>query len=671
MEIMEISRNIQQDLFKQPLPQGWESWIQEKYLLGLDNGGGNNSCALVDRDAVNAGDFAFCMLRDEVGKDSLYSILAYDQDEETEYVLIDEAAVMKPHVFQNFKKAPTAANLDAQVDGVARRKLYTDYIRTLFETLTDNAGKPILSSLGPENMIITVGVPSSTVWNEEATKENLREIVRKATGCRDVFVVPESRAAIFYAHQSWKDLRGKNILILDLGAFSIDYTFISPHMHGDPPEDSMNLGGHEIETCLLERLQKKAQDTMNAPALNAAQRSRTLFNLRLVKESLYRRLRGGEDNPGTTLPWLTLPELSGLEVTGEDLTDVFEKDGFIVPDPTVLGANAPKSWAQHLRHFLEKADNTLQGQQIDRVIVTGGAANMTHAQALIRDFFARDTRPEHRLTGEQIQFPTGDRYTNESVSAGCVIFMYTALRALQALPQLQETIGTEIREKIFPPLAGSIAKKITEQLFDGGVMEKVTQQWVDKDGTGSTNELGNMLLEAIQTEEMQQKLQDAIQSAAEDLGTVESFKAAENYFNEYFSAENPVREQMKSVNVNASITHSIYQLVASETRQILRDSTITDFGSVLLWLITGLIKWILQKLKILNGQPDPYKHHNKLERMAIRRNILHDNNRNVNFTKPMEKKILISLNEKMDVDKLACDVIETLCEPIKQMIYCE
>lgn len=473
-----------------------------RYIVALDVGGGTCSAAGVETDFYEDPVITTLNLTKSEQK-SQWSAIGYttapDEPNDPTTHRIGRTAVSAPYFYTNFKEVPKTSNLQIDVfsggqheDAFAacrdRRTLMRDYIRRLFDQAL--ACNPELSRYSRDQILVLAGHPSGEDWKGEDPRHNLETIVRQACGVHHVLTMSESNAAILYAINNWSHLgRARHILIIDLGAYSLDATYIDRHRQL-LMEESIRLGGKEIDRRILELAVERAG--MDPQRVN---HTMALFSARVIKEKHWPK---GKTEP--TLYIDTADGAPGPEVTfsPRDMADTVEKMPFAahssLQDPN---AEFTDSYTGHLVRFLEDVHakiRSAQGDenQLDAVIVCGGASRMTPAMNTIRQTAMRlwPGLTENRICPDVIT----DSLTDCAVPHGMLLYHCKAMRALHEIPGVEKKLRAAVENTFVPAAVSSLSHKLTEVLYNDYILPQA-DKWAAAAGERSLQQLAD----AIQT----------------------------------------------------------------------------------------------------------------------------------------------------------------------------
>ncbi len=354
------------------------------YCVALDHGGGSSSAARMNLQK-EADPKPRLLKISRKGELSVWSHIGYDaRPGENGPITIGKKAMNRRYQYSNYKGVPTERALKREITpdnfpddsdearnaGRQMEELTRDYIRKLFEDMLSHQDNAELRNADRARMLIIVGHPSSEAWKKEANRKNLIRIVKEATGVSNVLTTCESNAAILYAMENRSALKGaKRILIIDLGASTVDITYLDQD-RPDPVELSINLGGKHVDGNIAELMLLNSgmdEDSLD-PEYNLLGEARIIKEIFWPKEEKDQKFEIGD---------------GAFTITREDFARAVREMPIVVTDDET-GEEAADSYCEHLAAFLQSAYDAHGIQAVDWVIITGGAARMKPAMEVIR-----------------------------------------------------------------------------------------------------------------------------------------------------------------------------------------------------------------------------------------------------------------------------------------------
>lgn len=512
-----VLRRIGKAMFEQPVDP--DMFGMYDYIIALDLGGGNCSAAISDlREGKDSGPRVLKL--SVLGETSLWSTIGYDTlPGETGDVAIGLAAQNKKFQYSNYKTVPTNLNLEKRIKPdnytltgnteqfiqVRRtvRNLTEDYIKAFYSGMLAHPECSFLRCVNPKRIMIIVGHPSSPEWKNPEAHQNLVNMVKSATGISTVLTTSESNSAILYALHTRDYVVGRErILIIDLGAYSADITFIDRRMREERKFSSITLGGKAIDKNLEAILLQNS----GIPADQLDPQFNALFEARRVKEAYW----PGEKHEQSVY-------LGGKKVvfTHKDFRSAVEAMPIKLYN-SETGETSSYSYVEHLKKFMAAAKdkNGMNIQNVDWVLITGGAARMRPAMEAIRkqaeDLWgvSRDDIWPNMITDEMI---------DEAVPFGSLQFYLKAKDTMTQIPDVYNALVRE-SENLISPLGDQISQNVVSCVFSE-IIEPVVKKFRDANQDLSIADLENSLNQEFNNEQHKDRLKEKSDKAISEVLT--------------------------------------------------------------------------------------------------------------------------------------------------------
>lgn len=245
--------------------------------------------------------------------------------------------------------------------GNGRSVPFVDLLTTLFDHVRSKAGRDVAAFGGnaPNEVVLTLpvcfGPNERDLWRDAAIK----------SGFVDVVLVDEPVAAAL----GWVKAGGdasKGLIIFDCGGGTVDWALLrglGNKLSVDssvPPGGLVDLGGHDIDTGLIELVEAHlAEQGVESLEFGSARRPKLLRELRRIKEAMSDALQPPEFMIDTTK----------IELTAQQVNDEISSR-FVV--------NAAASF----NRYLDRVHETNAGATLPLLIVGGGAKVGTLVQSI-------------------------------------------------------------------------------------------------------------------------------------------------------------------------------------------------------------------------------------------------------------------------------------------------
>ncbi|MEM9810382.1 MAG: hypothetical protein AAF788_04070, partial [Pseudomonadota bacterium] len=366
-------------------------------------------------------------------------------------------------------------------------------ISDFFATCLEEAAFDPVPPEGWAGTAIAVGCPAS--WSADDDMIAYRDLLYtglayKAMANAHVTVVPESRAALLQAVENPNSplttaARAENILIIDIGSSTLDFSLIAPEQKAAPLLDAgLDLGASFFDRQLLAAILAKEAHAISFLEHNPHYKDLWLFYARRTKEQYF------IDAPSDPDEWVSGAPLQTYFASGEKRTleiGVSERtfqtfrsasyDRSLRPSKN-LGLDGQlvegETWETIFEMSLRALKGTIErrGMSYGRVLLAGGASRMPFAFDTVCRVFndqhnnkrvLRDPEPSHMVSRGLARWAR----KRESVEA-----FSTAARKL-----LRERLP-EIIERKFDPLKEQMSMGLAHEIFDNAVAP-VLERWRD------------------------------------------------------------------------------------------------------------------------------------------------------------------------------------------------
>lgn len=361
-------------------------------------------------------------------------------------VLIGEDATVEFDFLQHFKLEPVDWDKPADASGRTFGAMLRCFIRNLWEHILRY--DPDLAAIEPSKLLVAVGCPASNSWIQR--EDQYVELVREATGCEHVVILPESTAAIMTPVLAGGQRVDAGVAIYDMGSSTMDFTYV--YLGKRLIARSLRLGGSDIDRAMY---RKALRDSGLTPEQIPPQGvNYVLSRLRTIKESYFRTrvdqmpesIHLYEVEPGGTVNRKkVLPFKVDCWVTEEFMREVLWEDRELsLSDPDYQGL----SWAQGCRKFMEETRMLIGEDPCEVVILTGGTSFVRDVQDICRVIYGAD-----RVVQE--------RDPSSSVAKGLCYAKGLESRTFRHITDTREALFGVFRQKY-----EDFLKKLAPDLFD-------------------------------------------------------------------------------------------------------------------------------------------------------------------------------------------------------------
>ena len=487
--------------------------MEKKYIVGIDFGNGETS--------------AWCTPIDDNASDiqPSGSVRLMNANAPGERKIRTAIKLTKDGRFSTTEPGAVLIGLKSKISALDEQKksAYKAFIKDIYKRIIVNNPHLVDNGNGDSNFYICIASP--TKWNEEDQQEYIRFFNNALTEFHQevLWVINESDAA-YFAHRD----DNKNVLVVDFGSSTIDYTLISHGMKvSDDKWSNDYLGAREIERAMLESYRTSPNSNFQNAKLATEQILRqTGNNFYDVRATLEYELRREKERAYTNYnpnnlrrPYDYKFSYDFYEETGEMIFDDdqynFKHKGFFRGENGVCEAyiKAVRDDFAELKQKIQRSGIA----NIDNIILSGGACIMGWVQEEIIKVFGTNVR---------IILDTDPEYV---VSKGIALY---AKAQMQALVKLQNTLRSiDFREtykqadlkatllateELFPPILNEIEG--SSDLTCNEIFLKIANFFY---GLNSLNEDYKILLTKCINDELTIKISSYIKSAIKDVFSIE------------------------------------------------------------------------------------------------------------------------------------------------------
>lgn len=505
----------------------------------------------------------------------------------------------REELFNYFKEAPKHFKEKIGRQGIPRKEVFAAFLAKVMEA-AQQYNNEIAKN---DNILLYVGCPASKEWTDEENIIIYEEMIKEATGVKNVHVVPESRAAMFSALMDNKGMKisaEQGTAVFDFGSLTVDFTYMKSGEKRE--EDSWNLGASLIEKNLRKIMTQKA-------AKEAQEGGQTLSSvgnfaalerkLRRAKEAYFDKEEDDYDEDDIdsgkqSYSFLTNEgEKINVEITIDDETMKYvlgEAEIDFSYEEESKSVMIKGSWEALCRKFFERQKKYLEDcdYEIQTLVLTGGASKMK----FIADF-AREIFPQATVICSNTP--------HYSVSNGLV---YVAI-----LDEVQDECVTRIKQKIcedpecnLQVLKDKISEAIGDRIYT--TVKEVVNTWGESQTDESLNVLKKKLndrmendvfkadLKGKQSKAIKQWRQNVLQSIVKE-AQMEVEAVLGNSLSDRLSLTDSVWQKIAQKNFPA---------IAIDTDQIMNQIDVSSLlGNILLFAAALIIATLFSPLAMVDG----------------------------------------------------------------------
>ena len=464
-------------------------------VVGIDFGHGETSASIFDEQSVLANDLYV------VGeKKCINSIICIFND--NKIINPDAALVARADEIGVYFKAPLVESEEYSQITPQNREYFKEFCHQVYNSIKNNP----LNAL--HNVDFSVYVASPSGWNEEQMSL-YKQFLRDDCTIPAIDIIKESKAAFIGArHAVGGTIKvSDNVLVVDFGSSTVDFTFFSNNNRCEPVHKGYPFGAHQVEKAVLEYIKKdnhNAQENIrNAiQLLGGTERAENkvnnalLFKIRQQKEDFF------SNDRENFIPTIDLGLLLGYEELRYKCVEASGVNGYSKESLKIILCD----YIQNLSEMLDDFNCQIDNQNINKLILTGGASRMFFFKELLLQKY-----PECELVSD------GEFRTR--VSRGIATYGYLMEKSQPIKNQLYSHLFCW--ESELPKLLRSSIEKIIGLLYSRDLKLLISEYEtgsVEKDGVHSLDVLRQEMINKMEGwivsgEELSASLSESVESA--------------------------------------------------------------------------------------------------------------------------------------------------------------
>lgn len=226
-----------------------------KNIVGIDFGHGETSAGFLDSDNVIGNEVQMSDLN-IVGEEKVIPSVVC--------IMPSDDVVISPSAYQIAKAKELGISFKDPLIGSEKYSKISDshlrffemFLSKTYEAIRGNSNNPLhVSQDGETDFLVYIACPSG--WNEEQINA-YKEFTNSTCNIPVVDIVKESRAAYIAARRTVGGgirTQGGNVLVIDYGSSTIDFTYFNNESRFEPVHEGYKLGARIIEETFLEYLE--------------------------------------------------------------------------------------------------------------------------------------------------------------------------------------------------------------------------------------------------------------------------------------------------------------------------------------------------------------------------------------------------------------------------------
>lgn len=353
-----------------------------KNIIGVDFGHGETSAGFVISDNIIGNEVQMSDLN-IVGEEKVVPSVVC--------IMPGDEVIISPSAYQIAKAKKIGISFKDPLVGSAEYTKITDankeyfklFLSKTYEAIKSNPNNPLHTSQdGQSDFFVYIACPSG--WNQEQI-DAYKEFTNTQCGIPVMDIVKESRAAYIAARRTVTGgirTQGGNVLVIDFGSSTIDFTYFNNDSRFEPVHEGYKLGARIIEERFLSYL-KEHEPEANENILFVEKtcgadkgKSVLLFAIRKLKEEYFISQNQDKFLLSIDLKKLLLDKsLSGRYI------EPASGEGYSKQEVLDILSDYRNKLADMLDDFLTKDGVT----SVDKVILTGGASRMFFFKDLVAE----------------------------------------------------------------------------------------------------------------------------------------------------------------------------------------------------------------------------------------------------------------------------------------------
>lgn len=351
-----------------------------KNIVGIDFGHGETSAGFLDSDNVIGNEVQMSDLN-IVGEEKVIPSVVC--------IMPSDDVVISPSAYQIAKAKELGISFKDPLIGSEKYSKISDshlrffemFLSKTYEAIRGNSNNPLhVSQDGETDFLVYIACPSG--WNEEQINA-YKEFTNSTCNIPVVDIVKESRAAYIAARRTVGGgirTQGGNVLVIDYGSSTIDFTYFNNESRFEPVHEGYKLGARIIEETFLEYLKEHESEAYENISLVEKKcgpikgNNVLLYIIRKLKEEYF-------ISPNQEIFQLSI-NLSKIlldKSLRERYIEPSSGDGYSKQKVLDILSAYINDLANMLDDFLTKEGVS----SIDKVILTGGASRMFFFKELV------------------------------------------------------------------------------------------------------------------------------------------------------------------------------------------------------------------------------------------------------------------------------------------------
>lgn len=351
-----------------------------KNIVGIDFGHGETSAGFVISDNAIGNEVSMSDLR-LVGEETVIPSIVCIMPNDEVVIAPSAYQIAKAHEIGISFKDPLVGNARYPKISEKDYRYFKLFLTKTYESIKENQNNPLhTSEEGESDYWVYIACPSG--WDQEQINA-YKVFTNSECGIPVVDIVKESRAAYIAARRTVTGgirTQGGNVLVIDFGSSTIDFTYFNNDSRFEPVHEGYKLGARMVEERFLQYLKKHekeaAENIEMVENLCGTDKGENilLFEIRKLKEEYFI-----SPNQDYFLLSIDLRKLLLDRSLAGKYIEPSSGNGYSKQEVLDILSDYIDKLSDMLDDFLTKEGVT----SVDKVILTGGASRMFFFKDLV------------------------------------------------------------------------------------------------------------------------------------------------------------------------------------------------------------------------------------------------------------------------------------------------
>lgn len=479
-----------------------------KNIVGIDFGHGETSAGFLDSDNV---------IENEVQMSDLNIVGEEKVIPSVVCIMPSDEVVISPSAYQIAKAKEVGISFKDPLIGSEKYSKISNsnlhffemFLSKTYEAIKGNSNNPLhVSQDGGTDFLVYIACPSG--WNDEQI-EAYKEFTNSTCNIPVVDIVKESRAAYIAARRTVGGgiiTQGGNVLVIDYGSSTIDFTYFNNDSRFEPVHEGYKLGARIIEETFLKYLKEQESEAYENISLveencgSIKGNNVLLYVIRKLKEEYFSSPNQERFELSIDLSRILLDKSLRGRYIEPSSGEGYSKQKVL----EILSAYI-NDLANMLDDFLTKEGVS----SIDKVILTGGASRM---------FFFKELVSQKYEVSKDNGTLIVDLNPSLTISRGIAAFGYMNEKSNLVESPLWESVKEWIRNQLPQLLKSTIEKCIGDMYYSefSNITSRYENGYIIKDSKHNLDGLEDELIDLLNKwsasgDVMSEKIKLAVQNS--------------------------------------------------------------------------------------------------------------------------------------------------------------